>query len=93
LKKQSKQRCDFRAQNLGSFAWSVAELLSGDFQQSEFDKDALPFVVPLRLDCTLADKRAKVLAKAANLPESGHEKALPEIRWYDSCLLLYWRHS
>ena len=31
--------------SLGSFVWSIAELLRGDFKQSEYGKVILPFVV------------------------------------------------
>ncbi len=37
--------------SLGSFVWSIAELLRGDFKQSEYGKVVLPFVVLRRLDC------------------------------------------
>jgi len=33
--------------SLGSFVWSIAELLRGDFKQSEYGKVVLPFVVNL----------------------------------------------
>jgi hypothetical protein len=33
--------------SLGSFVWSIAELLRGDFKQSEYGKVILPFVEPL----------------------------------------------
>jgi type I restriction-modification system DNA methylase subunit len=39
--------------SLGSFVWSIAELLRGDFKQSEYGKVILPFVVLRRLDCIL----------------------------------------
>jgi type I restriction enzyme M protein len=41
-------------QNLSSFVWSIAEILRGDFKQSEYGKVILPFVVMRRLDCILA---------------------------------------
>lgn len=31
--------------NLGSFVWSIAEILRGDFKQSEYGKVVLPFIV------------------------------------------------
>jgi len=37
--------------SLGSFVWSIAELLRGDFKQSEYGKFILPFVVLRRLNC------------------------------------------
>jgi type I restriction enzyme M protein len=50
------------------FIWSVAELLRGDFKQSEYGKVVLPLTVLCRLDCVLEKTKAKVLAKAASLP-------------------------
>ena len=38
-------------QNLSSFIWSVANLLRGDYKQSEYGKIILPFAVLRRLDC------------------------------------------
>lgn len=35
---------------LGPFVWSIAELLRGDFRQSEYGRVVLPFVVLRRLD-------------------------------------------
>ncbi len=40
-------------QNLSSFIWSVANLLRGDYKQSEYGKVILPFTVLRRLDCAL----------------------------------------
>ena len=37
--------------NLSSFAWSIAEILRGNFKQSDYGKVILPFVVLRRLDC------------------------------------------
>jgi hypothetical protein len=37
--------------NLSSFIWSVADLLRGDYKQSEYGKVILPFTVLRRLDC------------------------------------------
>jgi type I restriction enzyme R subunit len=36
--------------SLGSVVWSIAELLRGDYRQSEYGKVILPFVVLRRLD-------------------------------------------
>jgi hypothetical protein len=40
-----------------SFIWSVADLLRGDYKQSEYGKVILPFTVLRRLDCVLAPPR------------------------------------
>ncbi|WP_230370343.1 type I restriction-modification system subunit M N-terminal domain-containing protein [Paludibacterium denitrificans] len=50
-------------QTLSSFIWSVADLLRGDYKQSEYGKVILPFTVLRRLDCVLATTKADVLAE------------------------------
>lgn len=52
-------------QALSSFIWSVADLLRGDYKQSEYGKVILPFTVLRRLDCVLAASKAAVLAELA----------------------------
>src|SRR6476620_9785234 len=51
--------------NLSSFLWSVADLLRGDYKQSEYGKVILPFTVLRRLDCVLEDTKSAVLAELA----------------------------
>ena len=51
--------------NLSSFLWSVAELLRGDYKQSDYGKVILPFTVLRRLDCVLEPTKAAVLAEKA----------------------------
>src|SRR5208337_4804722 len=58
-----------RVQNLGSFVWSIAEILRGDFKQSEYGKVILPFVVMRRLDCILEATKPPVLEAEKSLPE------------------------
>ena len=53
---------------LGSLVWSIAELLRGDFKQSEYGKVILPFVVLRRLDCILEPTKSAVLDTAETLP-------------------------
>jgi type I restriction enzyme M protein len=52
-------------QNLSSFIWSVADLLRGDYKQSDYGKVILPFTVLRRLDCVLEPNKAAVLAELA----------------------------
>ena len=61
--------------SLGSFVWSIAELLRGDFKQSEYGKVVLPFVVLRRLDCILEATKQDVLEMAASLPKDMDEEA------------------
>ena len=48
-------------QQLSSFIWSVADLLRGDYKQSEYGKVILPFTVLRRLDCVLEPTKDAVL--------------------------------
>ncbi len=48
-------------QNHAAFIWSVAELLRGDYKQSEYGKVILPLTVIRRLDCVLDPSKQAVL--------------------------------
>ena len=61
------------AQNLSSFVWSVAEILRGDFKQSEYGKVVLPFVVLRRLDCILKESKKQVLDAEESLPDTADD--------------------
>lgn len=50
-------------QTLSAFIWSVADLLRGDYKQSDYGKVILPFTVLRRLDCVLEPTKAAVLAE------------------------------
>ncbi|MFF9489082.1 N-6 DNA methylase [Streptomyces sp. NPDC014676] len=45
---------------LANHAWSVADLLRGDYKQSDYGKVILPFTVLRRLECVLEPTREKV---------------------------------
>ena len=67
--------------NLAAFIWSVADLLRGDFKQSQYGRIILPFTLLRRLECVLEPSKDAVLAqydkiKTMNLPEDGKEKML-----------------
>ena len=49
--------------NLSSFIWSVADLLRGDYKQSEYGKVILPFTVLRRMDCVLEETKPAVLVE------------------------------
>jgi type I restriction enzyme M protein len=57
--------------NLSSFIWSVADLLRGDYKQSEYGKVILPFTVLRRLDCVLEPTKAAVLAEKEKREKAG----------------------
>jgi type I restriction enzyme M protein len=58
-------------QALSAFIWSVADLLRGDFKQSEYGKFILPFTVLRRLDCVLEATKPAVLAELADKKKAG----------------------
>ena len=53
-----------------SFIWSVADILRGDYKQSEYGRVILPFTVLRRLDQVLAPTRQDVLDIAERFAES-----------------------
>ena len=53
--------------NHAAFIWSVADLLRGDYKQSEYGKVILPLTVIRRLDCVLAPTKDAVLKRAKAL--------------------------
>ena len=57
--------------NLSSFIWSVADLLRGDYKQSEYGKVILPFTVLRRLDCVLEATKPAVLAEFDKQTKAG----------------------
>lgn len=54
-------------QSLSSFIWSVADILRGDFKQSQYGRIILPFTVLRRLEAVLENKKDKVVSKAKTL--------------------------
>jgi type I restriction enzyme M protein len=58
---------DATIKNHAAFIWSVADLLRGDYKQSEYGKVILPLTVLRRLDCVLEPTKAAVLERAAKL--------------------------
>ena len=58
-------------QALSSFIWSVADLLRGDYKQSEYGRVILPFTVLRRLDCVLEATKEAVLAEFADKTKAG----------------------
>src|SRR3954452_17923853 len=50
-----------------AFIWSVADLLRGDYKQSEYGKVILPLTVLRRLDCVLEATKPEVLERAKKL--------------------------
>lgn len=62
-----------------AFIWSVADLLRGDYKQSEYGRVILPFTVLRRLDCVVEPNKDAVLdtaTKHASSPEAVRDKML-----------------
>jgi type I restriction enzyme M protein len=53
--------------NHANFIWSVADLLRGDYKQSEYGRVILPLVVIRRLDCVLEPTKPAVIKKKREL--------------------------
>ncbi|MGW4500675.1 type I restriction-modification system subunit M [Micromonospora sp. NPDC004336] len=67
-------------QELANFIWSVADLLRGDYKQSEYGRVVLPLTVLRRLDCVLETTKDAVLAKHAQLKQLGVQNMDPVLR-------------
>ncbi|MDH5377755.1 MAG: type I restriction-modification system subunit M, partial [Gammaproteobacteria bacterium] len=67
--------------NLAAYIWSLADLLRGDFKQSQYGRVILPFTLLRRLECVLEESKDKVLkeyekVRKMKLNEEGQEKLL-----------------
>ena len=65
---------DETVRNHAAFIWSVADLLRGDYKQSEYGKVILPLTVLRRLDCVLEPTKAKVLDDRDQAGRQGRER-------------------
>ncbi len=66
--------------------WKVADLLRGDYKQSDYGKVILPFTVLRRLDCVLAPTKKKVLdqlERVSKLKEGAKDKVLNTVAGYN----------
>ncbi|MBC2704686.1 class I SAM-dependent DNA methyltransferase [Desulfobacula sp.] len=67
--------------NMAAYIWSLADLLRGDFKQSQYGRIILPFTLLRRLEGVLEQSKLTVLAKhkeiqKMNLSEEAEEKLL-----------------
>jgi len=62
------------------FIWSIADLLRGDYKQSEYQKVILPMTVLRRLDCVTEPIKGEVLEKHDELQERGIENVAPALK-------------
>ena len=70
-----------RTNNLAAYIWSLADLLRGDFKQSQYGRIILPFTLLRRLEGVLEASKPAVLEEydkiqKMNLPEEAEEKLL-----------------
>ena len=75
---------------LSSFIWSVADLLRGNFKQSDYGKVILPFTVLRRMDCVLAPTKQKVLAEVGKKQAAGVNPTpfllrITKVGFYNTC--------
>lgn len=62
-----------------AFLWSIADLLRGDFKQSQYGRIILPFTLLRRMECVLEPTREAVIAEARaqqGRPDNVREKLL-----------------
>ncbi len=67
--------------NLAALIWSLADLLRGDFKQSQYGRIILPFTLLRRLECVLEKSKQAVLEANVNvqkmkIPEDAQEKLI-----------------
>jgi type I restriction enzyme M protein len=75
---------DFKAK--ADLIWRVADLLRGDYKQSDYGKVILPMTVLRRLDCVLKPTKQRVLnylPKVNNLKESAKDIALNKVAGFN----------
>ncbi|WP_262285527.1 class I SAM-dependent DNA methyltransferase [Micromonospora sp. MA102] len=65
---------------LAGLIWSVADLLRGDYRQSEYGRVILPLTVLRRMDCVLESSKKAVLSRQAQLEGLGVKNVEPVLR-------------
>src|SRR5438046_686703 len=63
-----------------SFIWGVADLIRDTFKRGKYQDVILPLTVLRRLDCVLADTKARVLKRQAQLKGKGLEDLEAQLR-------------
>ena len=66
-----------------NFIWSVADLLRGDFKQSEYGKVILPFTVLRRFDCVLAPFKEKIIKLNKTLAVNNKKPVFKRLTGFD----------
>ncbi|HKT27974.1 class I SAM-dependent DNA methyltransferase [Dyella sp.] len=78
--------------SLSALIWSVADLLRGDYKQSEYGRVILPFTVLRRLDCVLEASKPKVLREKAKREAAGLDpdpflRRVSDVKFYNTSTL------
>lgn len=66
--------------NHAEFIWSIANLLRGDYKQSEYGKVILPLTVLRRLDCVSEATKPQVIARKEALARRKIDNIEPILR-------------
>ncbi|SMO42207.1 N-6 DNA Methylase [Saccharicrinis carchari] len=68
-----------------NFIWAIADLLRGDYKQSDYGKVILPLTVLRRLDCVLAKTKPEVLKKFAQVESMNIQNIDPILNKVAGC--------
>ena len=71
--KSIKQMSEHTLNNHAEFIWSIADLLRGDYKQSEYGKVILPLTVLRRMDCVSEIDKPDLLVKAQQYRDKGFD--------------------
>lgn len=77
---------DFNFKEKANLIWAVADLLRGDYKQSDYGKVILPMTVLRRLDCVLTHTKQKVLdylPKVEKLSDSAKDLTLNKVAGFN----------
>ncbi len=62
------------ANNQAAYIWSLADLLRGDFKQSQYGRIILPFTLLRRLEGVLEESKAAVLSEQERVQKMGLQR-------------------
>ena len=68
--------------NLATQSWAIADLLRGDFKQSQYGRIILPFNLLRRLDCVLEETKPAVLVEYERVQKMDISEEAQEIAVY-----------
>jgi type I restriction enzyme M protein len=65
--------------NLATQSWAIADLLRGDFKESQYGRINLPFNLLRRLECVLEETKPAVLVEYERVQKMGISEEAQEI--------------